>query len=154
MTTNTQINRQRAQADRNRDRGSLLEDRRKLRYDLGGPKNLLTVPDKEGFVRRWVLDAEDRVHGNRIEYAKKLGWTVVTDLVEFVGDENVTERNKTPESGARVYAGDGKYLVLMEIPEEIREVDRQLKAEEIIDTEDDLRRQPQKEGFYGVVKLD
>ena len=92
-------------------------------------KSVLTVPKKEGWVRRFVND--DPAHpGVRISSFLRAGWRVVTDDVE-VGTEGIVNQNNSLGTGARKYVGAGITAVLMEIEQIYYDEDQAAKMAKI-----------------------
>lgn len=97
---------------------------RPKRTPVGGPRNILTVANKDpNYVYRWVLDSQ-----NRIEAFKEGGYEVVTKDME-VGDSAV---DKASQLGSAVtYVKGTSTLVLMRIRREWYDEDQAAKQEEI-----------------------
>lgn len=117
-------------------------------------QNVLTIPQRAGFIRRLVNDSP-----GRISQFLAAGWTIV------VGDTSEThDGHSTVESqmGSQVRRGINKSgrgtvreAVLMEIPEEYYHEDQAEKARLIKQQEDLLTRNGDhtKPGFYGDAKI-
>lgn len=136
-----------------------LADRRKIRADLGADKDIMKAPDVPGFVLRWVND-ELRGGTNRVNKLKSLGWEVYGGEEPEVSPPNeVAESNITLGDGAIMAVGtdrDGHPMnaVLMMIPEDIYQMDQDLKEEEIRSTEEGIFEQGDgQEGMYGGVRI-
>lgn len=102
-----------------------------------GERDVLTVPKKKGFVRRWVMDkVED---GPRIKRFEAAGYELVRESIR-VGDQKAGDANPlgspvcTPARGFT-----NAWLYLMEIPEEWYEEDQRLKQEKIDQEEAKMR---------------
>ncbi len=104
------------------------EDKRPKRVPLHEQgKDLMTVPERAGYVRRWVNDNPGRI--NRFITA---GWSIVEEETK-VGDEEARVHNKAVGSGARIHAstdhktGKPVEAVLMEIKETFYDQDQKAK---------------------------
>lgn len=114
-----------------------------------GTRNILTAPNKPGFVRRFVNDT-----GDRIETFKAAGWNVAND-VNQVGDEKLG-RASMMGSSANPHVGGGQRAVLMEIPEEYYNEDKAKAQAEITQVENEIRRNsktPGKDGLEGSISI-
>lgn len=114
-----------------------------------GTRNILTAPNKPGFVRRFVNDT-----GDRIETFKAAGWNVADD-VNQVGDEKLG-RASMMGSSANPHVGGGQRAVLMEIPEEYYNEDKARAQAEITKVENEIKRNsktPGKDGLEGSVSI-
>lgn len=106
-----------------------------------GLRNVLNAEKREGFVRRYFNDVDDR-----IERAKAAGYTPV--LVE----SDASDPNMGPSQMGTVSAksvGGGVRAVLMEIPEEFYQEDQAAKQARVDATETGLRPQNIKGSQYG-----
>lgn len=113
-------------------------------------KDILTVPQKEGFVRRFVNDyATDP--GQRIARFLKAGWKVVDDESR-VGTPGVENPNQSIGTGVRKYVGGGITAVLMEIEQELYDEDQESKAERQDEIEKQIFRGDGVEGRYGKIE--
>lgn len=131
-----------------RSRNEIAAGRPK-RVPLFDQRDMMTVPTKPGYVRRWVNDV-----GIRVERFKLAGWTIVDDAEVQVGELGVTDNNVALGSGARKHVGrtrttDNTYAVLMEIPEEWYREDQAAKMAKVDETEAEIRRKTREENFYG-----
>lgn len=108
-------------------------------------KNILTVPEKRGFVRRHVNDIEQ---GNRIKRFIKAGWRIVEEETS-VGDDGVINQNQSLGSGVRKHVGDTTYAILMEIPQELYDADQEAKADRLDKKEDSIYRGHGVKNSYG-----
>lgn len=105
-----------------------------------GTRNILTAPKKAGFVRRFVNDK-----GDRIENFKDAGWSAV-DKDTQIGDPK-TGRARPMGSSANPDVG-GMRAVLMEIPEDLYNEDREASQAKITKVENELKRNiKQSDGF-------
>ena len=123
---------------------------RKKRVPLGVPRLKMAVSDRLGFKRRWVNDK-----GNRINEALEGGYSLVPrDGAEYT-EEDVNNRNDSLNNAMSkpVNSGESK-AYLMEIPTALYNADQKVKADNINETEDGLRRgadthgQPGSDGRY------
>ena len=104
-----------------------------------GTKNVLTAPQRKGFVRRFVNDTPDR-----IQQFEQAGYTKVIGDVP-VGDGEQEKLGSVVTKSV----GSGINAVLMEIPEEFYTEDQQAKQREVDATEEQMR--PRKsEDEYGL----
>jgi hypothetical protein len=108
-----------------------------------GSRNILTAPQKVGFVRRFVNDT-----GDRIQMFKDAGWNAVDDGSP-VGDAKIG-RPSNIGSAANPHVGGGQRAVLMEIPEEIYEADRAESQAKISAVENQIKRNSRSEGKDGL----
>lgn len=142
-TRKTQAN---TENTRTRSRAEILEERRKVRTDVGTMRNILTYPTgekAEGKHFRYVNDVKDR-----IDQFKKMGWMVWDEDNVLVGDPNqAVEMNVAGESGVRVPMGGGVTAVLMWIPQEYWEADQHLKELDIRATEKAMNKRLKAEGL-------
>ena len=108
-----------------------------------GTRNILSAPQKPGFVRRFVNDT-----GDRIQMFKEAGWNTVDD-VNQVGDPKLGKPSLIG-SGANPHVGGGQRAVLMELPEEIYSADRAESQAEITKIENEMKRNSKTEGKDGL----
>lgn len=112
-----------------------------------GTRNILTAPKKAGFVRRFVNDK-----GDRIENFKDAGWAAVSKETQ-IGDPKVG-RARPMGSSANPDVGSGMRAVLMEIPEELYNEDREASQAKITKVEKELKRNiKQSDGFTGNLSI-
>jgi hypothetical protein len=111
-------------------------------------RDLLTVPPKEGYVRRIVNDSEN---GQRIERFKLAGWSIVEDPKTQVGAPEVVNRNVSLGSGVSIAVGSGQRAVLMEIPKDLYDKDQDAKEQRLKLQERSMYEQNKKEGLVGRV---
>lgn len=117
-----------------------------------GMRNVLAAEKRQGFVRRWFNDTDDR-----LERAKAAGWTAV----QKPADASDPRAGADSQMGAIVSksVGGGVRGVLMEIPEGFYNEDKAAKEANIARTEQGLSRQPgikgqQYGGVYGKMRID
>lgn len=108
-----------------------------------GTRNILSAPQKPGFVRRFVNDT-----GDRVQMFKEAGWNTVDD-VNQVGDPKLGTASSIG-SGANPHVGGGQRAVLMELPEEIYSADRAESQAEITKIENEMKRNSKTEGKDGL----
>lgn len=108
-----------------------------------GTRNILTAPQRPGFVRRFVNDT-----GDRIQMFKDAGWNTAED-VNQVGDPKLG-RPSSIGSSANPHVGGGQRAVLMELPEEIYLADRAESQAAITRVENEMRRDSKTEGKDGL----
>lgn len=94
-------------------------------------KSVLTVPKKEGFVRRWVMDDK---RTERVNAFLRAGWRIVTDMVD-VGTDGVVNQNQSLSTGARKSDRSGSTLILMEIERRYYDEDQAVKMARIDEIE-------------------
>lgn len=114
-----------------------------------GTRNILTAPQRPGFVRRFVNDK-----GDRIESFKAAGWNAVDGEVP-VGDPKIG-RPASLGSLANPHVGGGQRAVLMEIPEEIYNEDRAASQAKITKVENEIKRNSKPDASaesYGQVSI-
>ena len=113
-------------------------------------KNLLTVPERKGFVRRFVNDIEQ---GQRVKRFLKAGWRLVEDESQ-VGDPGVINQNQSLGTGIRKHVGGSTYAVLMEIEKKYYDEDQAAKADKLNRIEDGLYKDHGVKNSYGDIKSD
>ena len=114
-----------------------------------GTRNILSAPQKPGFVRRFVNDT-----GDRVQLFKEAGWNTVDD-VNQVGDPKLGTASSIG-SGANPHVGGGQRAVLMEIPEEFYLADQAEAQAEITKVENEMKRNSKtasKDGLSGSVEI-
>lgn len=121
-----------------------------------GQRNRLTAPQRPGYVRRWVNNEP-----GRLQMFEQAGYKMVTDQnydpanpgVVRVGDPSV---GKPTPMGSTVVeeVGGGKRAVLMEQRQDWYLEDQKLKQNKINEMEAQIKRRPNKDGFYGDIKAD
>ena len=114
-----------------------------------GTRNILTAPEKAGFVRRFVNDK-----GDRIENFKAAGWEVVDEEIQ-VGDPKAG-RAHSMGSIVNPSVGGGQHAVLMELPDKFYAEDRAAAQGKITQVENELKRnlkQPGQDGLEGKVSI-
>ena len=119
---------------------------RPKRVPVGGPRNILTVAQKDpNYVYRWVNDVP-----GRIAAFKEGGYEVVTSDNE-VGDKTVDRGSKLGSAITKSVGGQIT-AVLMRIPKEWYDEDQEAKQKEVDTLEATMRDQSQR-GDYGSVKV-
>lgn len=108
-----------------------------------GTRNILSAPQRPGFVRRFVNDT-----GDRVQRFKEAEWNTVDD-VNQVGDPKLGKPSLIG-SGANPHVGGGQRAVLMEIPEDIYLADRAESQAEITKIENEMKRNSKSEGKDGL----
>lgn len=116
-----------------------------------GMRNVLAADQRQGFVRRWFNDTDDR-----LERAKAAGWTSVLKPAD-AADPRAGADSQMGSIVAKSVGG-GVRGVLMEIPKDFYDEDKAAKEARIDRTEQGLSRQPgikgqQYGGVYGKVNL-
>ena len=111
---------------------------RKSRVPLGVPRSKLTVPQREGYHRRWINDVPGRLHA-----AGQAGWEYVEDPDLHVGDG---AESGNSDMGSRVSRLVGKTesggplrAYLMEIKQEFYEEDQAAKLAVVDETDRAIR---------------
>ena len=124
----------------------MAKTERVKRVPVGGPRNILTVAQKDpNFVYRWVNDVP-----GRIAAFKEGGYEVVTSDNE-VGDKTVDRGSKLGSAITKSVGGQIT-AVLMRIPKEWYDEDQAAKQKEVDVLEATMRDQSQR-GDYGSVKV-
>jgi len=107
---------------------------RRRRAPVGGFRQKLDAPQREGYVRRWVDDSPAR-----IMEMQELGY-------DFAQDQAATGAKRTDGLGSRISRMGGKrddgsphQLVLMETPKEEYDIGRQEKEDSLKPFEEALR---------------
>ena len=120
---------------------------RPVRVPLG-TRNVLTAPQRKGFVRRFVNDEPGRV-----KQYEEAGYTIVKGDVP-VGDPKVGKELQ-PGSPVSLPVGAGTKAVLMEIKEDWYREDQKTKQDKINMSESDMKRKlnTRTEGVYGGVSI-
>ncbi|MEA2038868.1 MAG: hypothetical protein U9N82_03440 [Thermodesulfobacteriota bacterium] len=111
-----------------------------------GTRNKLRYPERKGYVRRVVSDADDR-----IEMFQNAGWKVVEGK-DPGGDPGVGDASQLTMTTSKPVGG-GITGVLMEIPESFYEEDQAVKQKRIDRIEDSMRGDGKTEGQYGKVEI-
>lgn len=118
------------------------EKKRVKRTPVGGPRDILTVRDKDpNYEYRFILDVP-----GRIQRFLEGGWEPVQEDLE-VGQKTV-DRGSNLGSVVTKAGGAGQTLVLMRIPKEWYDEDQKAKMEAIDALEASMRAEAQ-EGRYG-----
>lgn len=111
-----------------------------------GSRSRLGVPEKKGYVRRWVVD-----RGDRIQQFREAGWEIVQDPYLRAGQEP-SKSSSLLTSTARKDLGHGDYGYLMEIPEKWYREDQLAKVERNKAHLQRIQQPKRDEGQYGYVK--
>lgn len=120
---------------------------RPKRVPVGGPRNILTVAQKDpNYVYRWVNDVP-----GRINLFKEGGYEVVTDEHE-VGDKTVDRGSKLGSAITKSVGGQIT-AVLMRIPKDWYDEDQVAKQKEVDILEATMRDQAQRGDLTGSVKV-
>lgn len=111
---------------------------RNTRVPLGVARSKLTVPGREGYVRRWINDAE-----GRLQNAQDGGYQFVTnDTIAQIGDQDVDNENR--DLGARVSRvvdkTSGQRAYLMEIKADFYQEDQAAKIAKVEETDRRIRK--------------
>lgn len=105
---------------------------RNSRVPLGVARAKLSVPTRDGYVRRWVNDAE-----GRLMMAEQGGYQFATDQSLQIGAQDVDNVNR--DLGARISRvvdkTTGLKAYLMEIKEDFYREDQQAKAQKVAETD-------------------
>ena len=113
------------------------ETGRNKRVPLGVSRTKLAVPQRNGYVRRWINDSE-----GRLQMAEQGGYQFATDQSLQIGDPDIDNVNR--DLGARVSRvvdkTTGQKAYLMEIKEEFYKEDQKAKAEKLDETDRAIRR--------------
>lgn len=124
------------------------ENTRTRRTPINGTRNRLNVRGQEdGFVYRIVNDIDDR-----IQNLQEMGYEIVTDKNVSVGDKRIA--NPTQEgSPVKVSVGQGVQAYVMRQKKEFYDEDQKSKNASIDELEAQMKRDANKEGFYGKLKI-
>jgi hypothetical protein len=125
-----------------------LEDvGRVRRTPINGTRNRLNVRGKEpGYQYRIVNDTDDR-----IKTFEEMGYEIVTDSSVSVGDKRVATATKEG-SPHKISVGQGVQAYVMRQKQDWFEEDQKKKQVYVDELEQSMKREKEKEGFYG--KLD
>lgn len=122
------------------------ESKRPKRIPVGGPRNIMTVADKDpNYVYRWVNDVS-----GRIQRFQEGGYEIVTGSNE-VGD-NTVDRGSRLGSAITKSVGGLVTAVLMRIPKEWYDEDQAAKMAEVDALEATMQEQA-REDRYGTLKI-
>ncbi len=134
---NTEARRGRPPIDRTERSDSREETGRSTRVPLGVSRPKLAVPQRQGYVRRWVNDVEGRLQG-----AEAGGYQFVENSALQAGTQDVDNVNR--DLGARmsrvVDKSTGMKAYLMEIKQEFHEEDQKLKMREVDEIDSAIKR--------------
>lgn len=133
-----------------------VENGRRMERIPVGTRNRLTAPKRPGYVRRWVNNQP-----GRIQMFEQAGYTQVTDKdydpanpgVVRVGDM-VGNRPAPMGSSVIEEVGGGNRAVLMEIRKDWYDEDQEAKSRKLDEMEAQIKRRPNKDGFYGNISVD
>lgn len=111
---------------------------RNTRVPLGVARSKLTVAGREGYIRRWVNDAE-----GRLQNAQDGGYEFVqNDAVAQIGDKDIDNENR--DLGARVSRvvdkTTGQRAYLMEIKADFYQEDQAAKIAKVEETDKRIRK--------------
>lgn len=129
-----------AREENREDRNEIREAEttgRNTRVPLGVPRPKLTVPDRPGYVRRWINDVE-----GRIQNAERGGYQFVEKEGLQVGGPDISNENR--DLGTRhsytVDKSTGMKAYLMEIKEEYFKEDQKVKMQAVDEVENAIKR--------------
>jgi len=114
-----------------------------------GSRNILTAPQKPGFVRRFVNDK-----GDRIQQFKDAGYSIVDEPTK-VGDPKIGRATQLG-STVDVHVGGNQHALLMEIPKKYYDEDQKGEQAKITQVEKEIQRNsktPGQDGLSGQVQL-
>lgn len=127
----------RPRIDREDRTDSREETGRGTRVPLGVARPKLTVPERKGYVRRWVNDVE-----GRLQMAEQGGYQFVENQSFQVGGPDVSNENR--DLGSRksyvVDKSTGMKAYLMEIKEEYFREDQRIKMREVDEIDAAIKR--------------
>ena len=119
------------------------------RTPINGVRNRLNVRGKEpGYQYRIVNDVDDR-----IKTFEEMGYEVVTDTSVSVGDKRVAIGTREG-SPAKVSVGQGVQAYVMRQKQEWFDEDQKKKQQYVNELEASMKRDSEKEGFYGKLKIE
>lgn len=120
------------------DREVVKAAERKKRVPLGVPRSKLTVPQRAGYVRRFVNDDGK----GRLQFALNGGYSHVTDPTLQVGEDGGGDKPDSRVSRIVGRAESGKPLraFLMEIPSELYQEDQASKQAELDEVDRAIRK--------------
>lgn len=125
--------------EKNSRRSRPVIKQRQERIPLGKRFSKLTVPNRQGYQRRWLNDKP-----GRIEDAKNGGWSLVDDPSLKVGnssDDGNSELGSAVSRTVGVHEGGGQMRAyLMEIPQNMYNEDQQNKSTRRINVEKSIIR--------------
>lgn len=118
------------------------------RSPINGTRNRLNVRGKEpGYVYRIVNDVDDR-----IQTFQEMGYEIVNDSAVSVGDKRVATATQEG-SPIKVSVGQGIQAYVMRQKQEWYDEDQAKKQAHVNDLEKSMKRDAEKEGFYGKINL-
>lgn len=113
------------------------ESGRNTRVPLGVARAKLSVPQRPGYVRRWINDAE-----GRLLQAEQAGYQYALDQKLQIGDADIDNENR--DLGARVSRvvdkTTGQKAYLMEIPQDFYADDQAAKAKQVAEIDDRIKK--------------
>jgi hypothetical protein len=113
------------------------ESGRSTRVPLGVARSKLSVPGRDGYVRRWINDTE-----GRLANAEAGGYQFVVDPALQIGQQDIDNENR--DLGARtsrvVDKSTGQKAYLMEIQEEFYKEDQAAKVAKVEETDRRIKR--------------
>lgn len=125
------------------------DSNRVRRTPINGVRNRLNVRGKEpGYQYRIVNDVDDR-----IKSFEEMGYEVVTDTSVSVGDKRVAIGSREG-SPAKVSVGQGIHAYVMRQKQEWYDEDQKAKQVQVNELEASMKRDSEKEGFYGKLKIE
>lgn len=126
----------------------LNKDKRPTRVPIDGPRDILTVQDKDpNYHYTWQSDG----YPGNLERFLKAGYEFVTDPTK-VGDATVNKSTRLNGMGTAVTLSHGSTMYLMRVPQEWYEEDFEA-AQDQINAREQAMRQPI-EGGYGKTQID
>lgn len=126
---------------------------RETRVPLGGFRDILTVTNKDpNYHYTWPLDLDEK--GTQIARLLQAGYEFVRPEEGVMVGEASVYRTDNVGSVHRVPGGGGYFHYLMRIPMEWHEDDKRRQAERVDRTEQALKGQIEKDGFYGSFNMD
>lgn len=124
--------------------------KRRERIPLNRNRMKLSVPSRPGYVRRWVNDVPGRLYN-----FERAGYEFVTDPDLIVGEgDDVSQRPGVGSVVSRMVGsieatGQPLRAYLMEIPQEYYDEDQAVKAAEVDERENAMRRGQDSQGSPG-----
>lgn len=113
------------------------ESGRNTRVPLGVARAKLSVPQRPGYVRRWINDSE-----GRLLQAEQAGYQYALDQSLQIGAPDIDNENR--DLGARVSRvvdkTTGQKAYLMEIPADFYSEDQAAKARQVAEIDDRIKK--------------
>lgn len=126
----------------------IKSNERVRRSSINGTRNRLTVRGKEpGYVYRVVNDIDDR-----IQTFQEMGYEIVTDSGVTVGDKRVAKATQEG-SPIQISVGQGTKAFVMRQRQDWYDEDQTKKQQSIDELESSMKRDAEKEGFYGKLSV-